>query len=116
MQWSGSVLTRKKLRNSLRNTIKKVKMLSSVNNQRQNDRVLIKLRVTKKRVIRETAEIEEIIVSITFNIIHSHNLFVINYIILYHMITGKIKTEVAILGVVPIWEVGEGRDRKEVVT
>lgn len=68
-------MERKKLRNLSRNTTRKVKMLDSVNNQRQNDRVSTRLRITKKRVTLETAEtvetaetaetleIEEIIVS-----------------------------------------------------
>lgn len=63
---------RKKLKSSLKNTTRRVKTLDSVNNWWQNDRVLTKLRVTKKRVIRETIEtleIEEIIVSISFIII-----------------------------------------------
>lgn len=42
------------------------------------------------------------------------SLFIINYIILYRMLAGKIKIEVAILGVAPIWEVGEEKDHKGV--
>lgn len=77
MQWSGLGLVRKKLRNSLRNITRKVKMLDSVNSRRQSDRVLIRLRVTKKRVIleiAETLEIEEIIVSIL-----SFFIIIVNY-------------------------------------
>lgn len=94
-------------------------MLDSINNQRQNDRVSTRLRVTKKRVIRETEtiEIEEIIVSYCDSELLLLLFTIIYYIILYCMLAGKIKIEVVILGAVPIWEeVGEERDRKGVVT
>lgn len=44
-------------------------------------------------------------------------LLITNYVILYYVLVGKIKIEVAILlGAAPIWVVGEERDRKGVVT
>lgn len=94
-------------------------MLDSINNQRQNGRVSTRLRVIRKRVIRETEtiEIEEIVVSYCDCELLLLLFTIIYYIILYRMLAGKIKIEVAIHGAAPIWEeVGEERDRKGVVT